>query len=163
MEQTEQGFGLAKWKAPKASNDQSVVVTPCEPIPIRLTGVRIMWEPSSFLADSDRKNIYFELNDAHARAFLEFQESALNEEGWGEVNSCLAKAGLVRCKVNVKTVRVFDKDKCFIETPRLANVVCNALITVIGKWHTPDGSAVGLNLQVTDLQVLRAYEPQCPF
>ena len=126
--------------------------------------VRIPWEPSSFVEDNERKNIFFELGDPNTRAYLQFQETALSAEGWGEVNSCLAKEGLVRCKVNVKTVRVFDKDKRLVATPpKLAGVVCNVLINLIGKWHTPDGGATGLNLQATDLQVLRAYEPTCPF
>ncbi len=36
-------------------------------------------------------------------------------------------------------------------------------VLIDGKWQTPDGGAAGLNLQATDLQVLRAYEPECPF
>ena len=34
---------------------------------------------------------------------------------------------------------------------------------VIGKWQTPDGSAMGLNLQATDVQMLRVSERECPF
>ena len=64
--------------------------------------VRIVWEPSSFVEDNERKNIYFEQGDPYTRAYLQFQEMALSAEGWGKVNSCLAKEGLVRCKVCVK-------------------------------------------------------------
>ena len=105
----EQAFGAPVWKAQRVSSDQSVTITPCEPIELRLMEVRIPWEPSSFVEDSDRKNIYFELRDPSVRAYLQLQEDALSAEGWGEVNSCLAKEGLVRCKVSLKNVRVFDK------------------------------------------------------
>ena len=107
----EQEFGTPVWKAQCVSSDQSVTITPCEPIEMRLMEVRIPWEPSSFVEDSDRKNIYFELRNPSVRAYLQFQEDALSAEGWGEVNSCLAKDGLVRCKISLKSVRVFVKDK----------------------------------------------------
>ena len=98
------------------------------------------------------------------RAYLQLQEEALSAEGWGEVNSCLAKDGLVRCKISLKSVRVFDKDKrTAVTPPKFAGLVCNALVKLIGKWQTPDGGAADLILQSTDLQVLRAYEPECPF
>ena len=160
----EHAFGTPVWKAQRVSSDQSVIITPCEPIELRLMEVRIPWEPSSFVEDSDRKNAYFELRDDTVRAYLQQQEGVLNAEGWGEVNSCLAKEGLLRCKVSVKSLRVFDKDKRVVATPpKFAGLVCNVLIKLIGSWHTPEGGATGLNLQATDLQVLRAYEPQCPF
>ena len=89
----EHACGAPFWKAQRVSSDQSVTITPCEPIELRLMEVRIPWEPSSFVEDSDH----------------------------------------------------------------------NVLVKLIGKWQTPDGGAAGLNLQATDLQVLRAYEPECPF
>ncbi len=46
------------WNAPRESSDRSVNITPCDPIEMRLLDVRIPWEPSSFVEDSDRKNIY---------------------------------------------------------------------------------------------------------
>ena len=160
----EHEFGTPAWKAQRVSSDQSVTITPCEPIELRLMEVRIPWEPSSFVEDSDRKNAYFELRDSTVRAYLQHQEDVLSAEGWGEVNSCLAKEGLVRCKVSLKNARVFDKDKRTTATPpKFAGLVCNALVKLIGRWQTPDGGAAGLNLQATDLQVLRAYEPECPF
>ena len=160
---TEQA-GEPAWKAQRVSSDQSVTITPCEPIEMRLMEVRIPWEPSSFVEDSDRKNMYFELRDSTVRAYLQHQEDALSAEGWGEVNSCLAKEGLVRCKVSLKNVHVFDKERHATETPpKFAGLICNALVKLIGKWQTPDGSAAGLNLQATDLQVLRVYERECPF
>ena len=88
---TEQAFGEPAWKAPRSSADQSVVITPCEPIAMRLMDVRIPWEPASFVEDSDRENVYFELRDASVRAYLQHQEQALSAEGWGQVSSCLAK------------------------------------------------------------------------
>ena len=64
----------------------------------------------------------------------------------------------------MKNVHTFDKDKRVTRTPALfAGLVCNVLVKLIGKWQTPDGSAMGLNLQATDVQVLRASERECPF
>ena len=60
-------FANPTWNAPRDSTDRSVVVTPCDPIEMRLMGVRIPWEPSSFVEESDRKNIYFQLNDSIVR------------------------------------------------------------------------------------------------
>ena len=85
------------WTAPRESADRSVNVTPCDPVEMRLLDVRIPWEPSSFVEDSDRKNVYFELKDSGVIAFLQHQEDMLAEEG-GLLNSCLAKPGLLRCK-----------------------------------------------------------------
>ena len=151
------------WNAPRESTDRSVVVTPCDPIEMRLMGVRIAWEPSSFIEESDRKNIYFQLNDATVRAFLMHQENMLEEEG-GLINSCLIKQGLIRCKINVKQVCVYDKERRTIEAPlKYANWTCNVLIKLIGKWQTPDGNACGLNLQATDIQMLAPYQRECPF
>ena len=151
------------WNAPRESTDRSVVVTPCDPIEMRLMGVRIAWEPSSFVEESDRKNIYFQLNDATVREFLMHQENMLEEEG-GLLNSCLAKHGLLRCKINVKQVNVYDKDRRTVEAPlKYANWTCNVIVKLIGKWQTPDGNACGLNLQATDVQMLRPYQRECPF
>ncbi len=64
----------------------------------------------------------------------------------------------------MKNVHVFDKDRRATDTPlKFAGLVCNVLVKLIGKWQTPDSSAAGLNLQATDLQVLRVYERECPF
>ena len=161
---TEQAFAEPAWKAQRSSADQSVVITPCTPIDMRMMEVRIPWEPSSVLEDNDRKNLYVELRDPMIRAYLQRQEESLSTESWGQVSSCLAKEGLVRCKISLKNVHVFDKDKRVTTTPvQFAGLVCNVLVKLIGKWQTPDGSAMGLNLQATDVQVLRVSERECPF
>ena len=161
---TEQAFAEPAWKTQRLSADQSVVITPCTPIDMRMMEVRIPWEPSSFVEDNDRKNVYVELRDNVVRAYLQRQEESLNTEAWGQISSCLAKEGLVRCKISLKNVHVFDKDRHVITTPvKFAGLVCNVLVKLIGKWQTPDGSAMGLNLQMTDVQVLRAFELECPF
>ena len=152
-------FGPPTWRAPRASAGNNVTVTPCDFIEMRLMDVRIPWEPSSFAEDCDRKNVFFELRDPIVRAFLQAQEEAMGAEGWGAVNSCLAKEGLLRCKINVKQVYLFDKDKCTVAAPhKYAGWMCNVVIKLIGKWQTPDGGASGLNLQATDIQLLRPYQ-----
>ncbi len=160
----EQTFNPPTWKAQRESSDNNVTITPCEPIEMRLMDVRIPWEPSSFVEDCDRKNVFFELRDPIARAFLQAQEEALDAEGWWAVNSRLAKEGLLRCKINVKQVHVLDKDGCTTAAPhKYAGWVANVLVKLIGKLQTPDGSASGLNLQATDVQLLRPYQRACPF
>ena len=160
----QQTFSPPAWKARRESSDNAVVITPCEPIPMRLMEAHIPWEPSSFVDESERKNVFLELRDPTVRAFLQAQEDALDEEGWGAVNSCLAKEGLLRCKVNVKHVHVYDKDKLATAAPQQwSGWVVNVLVKLIGKWQSPDGSAAGLNLQATDVQLLRPYQRPCPF
>ena len=160
----EQTFAEPTWKANHVSADQSVVVTPCMPIAMRLMEVRIPWEPSSFLEDNDRKNMYVELRDPMIRAYLQRQEDVLSKESWGQLSSCLAKEGMLRCKISIRNVHMFDKDRRACATPtNFANLICNVLVKVIGKWQTPDGSAMGLNLQATDVQMLRVSERECPF
>ena len=160
----EQTFSPPMWKTQRESSDNAVTITPCQPIEMRLMDVRIPWEPSSFVEDSDRKNLFFELRDPIVRAFLQAQEEALDAEGWGALNSCLAKEGLLRCKVNVKQVHLCDKDKCATAAPlKYAGWMVNVIVKLIGKWQTPDGSASGLNLQATDIQFLRPYQRACPF
>ena len=156
-------FADPAWKAQRASSDNSVVITPCEPIEMRLLDVRIPWEPTSYVEESDRKDIHFELKNSDVLALLQHLEDTLAEEE-GAVNSCVAKEGLVRCKVSLKQVHVFDKDRRTIDTPpKFAGWMCNVLVKLIGKWQTPDGGALGLNLQATDIQLLRPYQRECPF
>ena len=150
-------FGPPTWRAPRTSAGNNVTVTPCDFIEMRLMDVRIPWEPSSWAEDSERKNVFFELRDPAVRAFLQAQEDAM-----GASNSCLAKEGLLRCKVNVKQVCLFDKDRCIVAPPdKYAGWTCNVVIKLCGKWQT--GSASGLNLQATDIQLLRPYRRECPF
>ncbi len=77
----------------------------------------------------------------------------------------VGKERLVRCKVNLKNVHIFDKDKRTTATSatpsKFAELICNVLVKLIGRWQKPDGGAAGLNLRAIDLQVLRAYEPEC--
>ena len=155
-------FGDPAWKEERASSDNSVLITPCRPIELRLLEVQIPWEPSSFVEESDRKNIFFEAKNAEVVAFLQHVEDTLAEEG-GVVNSCLAKEGLLRCKVSLKQVHVFDSNRCATSAQKFAGWTCNALVKLIGRWRTQDGGASGLNLQATDIQLLRPYQRECPF
>ena len=157
-------FAEPVWKAQRPSGDQSVVITPCVPVDMRLREVTIPWEPSSFVEDNDRNNLYVELRDPNIRAYLQRQEESLGTDSWGQVSSCLAKEGMIRCKISIRNVRAFDKDRRDCATPtRFAGLVCNVLVKLIGKWQTPDGSAMGLNLQATDVQVLHMSKRACPF
>ena len=74
-------FGGLAWKEERASLDNSVLIMPCQPIELRLLEVRIPWEPSSFVEESDRKNIFFEAKNADVVAFLQHVEDTLAEEG----------------------------------------------------------------------------------
>ena len=156
-------FADPAWKAQRASSDNSVVITPCEPIEMRLLDVRIPLEPTSYVEESDRKNVSLELRDDRVRAFLKAQENALEEE-WGFVNSCLARPGLAKCKINPKRVHIFDKDRNAIAAPKAwSEWVVNDIVKLMGNWQTPDGGGSGLSLQATDIQLLAPYKQPCPF
>ena len=149
-------FNVPVWRAARAANN-IVTVTPCDFVEMRLLDVRIPWDPSSWMEDAERKDIFFELNDPAIRAFLQTQEEAISAS-----KSCMAKDGLLRCKINVKHVCLFDKDRCLVPPPeRFAGWTCNVVVKLCGKWQT--GSASGLNLQATDIQLLRPYRRECPF
>jgi len=149
-------FNVPVWRAARAANN-NVTVTPCDFVEMRLLDVRIPWDPSSWTEDAERKDIFFELNDPAVRAFLQTQEEAISAS-----KSCMAKDGLLRCKINVKHVCLFDKNRCLMPPPeRFAGWTCNVVVKLCGKWQT--GSASGLNLQATDIQLLRPYRRECPF
>ncbi len=149
-------FSVPVWRAARAANN-NVTVTPCDFVEMRLLDVRIPWDPSPWTEDAERKDIFFELNDPAIRAFLQTQEEAI-----GASKSCMAKDGLLRCKINVTHVCLFDKDRCLMPPPeRFAGWTCNVVVKLCGKWQT--GSASGLNLQATDIQLLRPYRRECPF
>ena len=149
-------FNVPVWRAARAANN-NVTVTPCDFVEMRLLDARIPWDPSSWTEDAERKDIFFELNDPAIRAFLQTQEEAISAS-----KSCMAKDGLLRCKINVKHVCLFDKDRCLMPPPeRFAGWTCNVVVKLCGKWQT--GSASGLNLQATDIQLLRPYRRECPF
>ncbi len=66
--------------------------------------------------------------------------------------------------MSVKQVHVYDKDKCATATPQQFTVwMVNVIVKLIGQFQTPDGSASGLNLLATDIQLLRPYQRASPF
>ena len=74
------------WKT-KRESDNGIVITPCEPIPLRLMEVYIPWEPSSFVEENERKNVLLELRGETVRTFLQTQEDVLEEERGGQGES----------------------------------------------------------------------------
>ena len=128
-----------------------------------LPNVRVQWEPSSYTEENTRKNIFFELNDESIYTLLEAQEEKLKQE-WGVVNSCLAKQGLIKCKIKFKRENVFDKDRNAIAAPGAwSGWGVNVIVKLTGSWKTPDGSGSGLMLQATNVQLLEAKQMRCPF
>ena len=130
-----------------------------KPITLRLTAVKVIWEPSVYGGDGTevRKNICFTASDEIAQAV-----AAMEEKLTGTVVSCL-KDGTLRCKVNVDKVRVFDAAKCRIEKPDMwRGWSVNAFVHVKGKWESRNST--GLSLECQDIQFLeQAAEPECPF
>ena len=122
-------FNVPVWRAARAANN-NVTITPCDFVEMRLLDVRIPWDPSSWTEDAERKDIFFELNDPAVRAFLQTQEEAI-----GASKSCMAKDGLLRCKINVKHECLFDKDRGLVPLPeRFAGWTCNVVVKLCGKW-----------------------------
>ena len=143
------------WKAPQETG--SITITPCQPaVELRLMAARIAWEPSSFDEESTRKNIYFALQDGAARKFLEAQEDKLAKEG--PITSCLAKEGLLKCKVGMKRLYTYDDAKRKTDHPeRWSNWVVNVVVKLIGACSS------GLSLHATDIQLVTQYQRPCPF
>ncbi len=80
----------------------------------------------------------------------------------GNVSPCI-RDDLIRCKISMDKVRIYDTARERIEAPKAwRGWHVNAMIKVRGKWQTR--TQTGLCLETTDIQLLEeAREPACPF
>ena len=152
---------MAEWSqnSRKAGN---VTFTACstdgQPLYLLLEDVKIPFEPSVYGGDGSetRKSICFSgVSEELMKRLTAMEESA------GATNSCI-KDDLIRCKVNMERVRIYDSTRKTIDAPKQwRGWNANVQVHVRGKWSTRQGS--GLSLEVTDAQFMETREPPCPF
>ena len=153
---------MAEWSetSRKAGN---VTFTSCsqggQPFQLLLEDARIPFEASAFGGDGSetRLSICFSGVSEDMKKQL-----AAMEETIGASTSCI-KDDLLRCKINLEKVRIYDASKKRIEMPKsVRGWTVNALVHLRSKWCTRQGC--GLSLEITDLQLLQEQrEPPCPF
>ena len=89
------------------------------------------------------------------------QQITAMENALGEHHSCV-KDGILRSKITLDKIRIYDTDKELIEKiPSLVGWRINAIIKVKGKWETKKQR--GLCLECTDMQLLAQDSIECPF
>ena len=152
---------MAEWSenSRKAGN---VTFTACSldgrPLYLLLEDVKIPFEPSVYGGDGTetRKSICFSGATEEVVKRL-----AAMEESISATNSCV-KDDLIRCKINMERVRTYDSNRKAIDVPKQwRGFSANVQVHLRGKWATRQGS--GLSLEVTDVQLMEAREPPCPF
>ena len=144
----------------------SVTFCPCasggKPILLRLEDVRIAFEPSCYGGDGTelRKNICFANAPEDIKQIVGDMEQSL---AFNPPCCSVLKDDLLKAKVSVDKVRIFDADRNRVEPPKTwRGWQVNAVIKVRGKWETR--TQCGLCLELTDVQLLHeASEAVCPF
>ena len=153
---------MAEWSenSRKAGN---VTFTACsldgKPFNLLLEEARIPFEPSAFGGDGSETR----LSICFAGVSEEMKKQLISmEESIGATTSCI-KDDLLRSKINLEKVRVFDASKKRIDIPKsMRGWTVNVLVHLRGKWVTRQGC--GLSLEASDLQFIQeAREPPCPF
>ena len=152
---------MAEWSenSRKAGN---VTFTACSidgrPLHLLLEDVKIPFEPSVYGGDGTetRKSICFSGATEEVVKRLTAMEESISAN-----NSCV-KDDLIRCKVNMERIRTYDSNRKTIDAPKQwRGFSANVQVHLRGKWATRQGS--GLSLEVTDVQLMEAREPPCPF
>ncbi len=153
----------ADWSRTSQKNG-SVTFTACssegKPVLLKLVNARIAFEPSVYGGDGTemRKSICFTQVQDDAMAIVKAMEETL-EEG---PCSCV-KEDLLKTKVSIDKVRIFDASRNRTEPPKTwRGWEVHALVSTRGKWETR--TQHGLCLELTDIQLLQeASEATCPF
>ena len=142
----------------------SVTFTACsqegKPLLLKLQDVDIPFEPGVFGGDGTetRKSICFANVSTDA-----LQQLTALEESIGATTSNVKK-DMLRCKVNVDRVRMWDACGISTDAPESWHAwQVSAQIQVRGKWETRQGS--GLSLEVRDIMFKskQADAQPCPF
>ena len=152
---------MAEWSEnPRQAGN--VTFTACsldgKPMHIMFEDVKIPFEPSVYGGDGSetRKSICFSgASEEMVKRIIAMEDSI------GATNTCI-KDDLIRCKINMDTVRTYDSNRKAVDTPKQwRGCNANVQVHVRGKWATRQSS--GLSLEVTDLQFMESREPPCPF
>jgi hypothetical protein len=154
---------MAQW-SDRSYKAGDVTLTACSPegrprtenFTLKLENVSIPFEPSCFQGNGSetRLTMCFSGVDEKLR-----QQLAAIEKDIGATTSCLKNEDMLRCKIQMDKVDCCDADCMRTELPKaLRGCTVNAYLWLRGKWTTAQGSACGLSLEVTQLQILEARE-----
>ena len=153
----------ADWaRASQKNGSVSFTACSCEgkPILMKLENVRVAFEPSVYGGDGTelRKNICFTQVQDDIMAAVRGMEESLESPAC----SCV-KDDLLKAKVSLERVKVFDASKNRTEPPKIwRGWEVNAMVRIRGRWETR--TQCGLCLELTDIQLLQeAGEAACPF
>ena len=118
---------------------------------------RIVFEPSSYDgSEQTRRNVVLAIDE---KTIDEIQ-SWETQVDKNRLSSALSQYGL-RVKMHMDQVRVWqDQELCDMPAV-LKNRHVNAVISLGGIWHTKKSG--GLQLSLTDFQLLPEPEVKCPF
>ena len=124
---------------------------------LTIHSARIVFEPSSYDgSEQTRRN-----------AVLAIDEKTIDEiQAWetqidkNRLSSALSQYGL-RVKIHMDQVRMWQNQELCEMPTVLKNRHVNAIISLGGIWHTKKSS--GLQLNLTDFEMLPEPEIKCPF
>ena len=124
---------------------------------LTIYNARIVFEPSSYDgSEQTRRN-----------AVLAIDEKTIDEiQTWetqidkNRLSSALSQYGL-RVKIHMDQVRMWQNQELCEMPTVLKNRHVNAIISLGGIWHTKKAS--GLQLNLTDFEMLPEPEIKCPF
>tara|TARA_Y100001968_G_scaffold177018_1_gene162176 strand:- start:2218 stop:2697 length:480 start_codon:yes stop_codon:yes gene_type:complete len=145
----------------------NVTFTACssggKPLLLKLENVRVAFEPSVYGGDGTevRKNICFKNVSEDLRNTILAMETSL---AFNPPVCSAIKDDLVKAKVSMDKVRIFDDAREIIDAPKnWRGWEAHAIIQVRGRWETR--TQCGLSLELTDIQLLRQAQDdtQCPF
>ena len=140
-----------------------IVFTPAtfdgEKITILVENARVLFTPNVYKGDGSETRLNLCLKESGLGASkIEIHEANLD----GDVSSAI-KDDYIKCKIDLNTLSLFNEENKKIDNKDIdwINLRVNALIHVRGRWESK--TQVGLQLQCTDLQILRDEERNSPF
>ena len=129
-----------------------------QPLNIRADGCRVLWKPSVFQGNGSEKKVNICLSDVSDS--IEYIRNLEKELGDNLIS--VIKDNHLKCKINLDTVCTYDSDNNRVEcVDSWENLLINACIHIKGKWSSRN--ACGLQVQVTDIQILGKHERKNPF
>ena len=129
-----------------------------EKITILIENARILFTPNVYKGDGSETRLNLCLKSDLGATKIEIHESSLGNDVCSNI-----KEDYIKCKIDLNTLSLFNEENKKIDSKDIdwINLHCNALIHVRGKWESK--TQVGLQLQCTDLQILRDEEKTSPF
>ena len=130
------------------------------PVSLALVGVRVVYEPSVYGGDGTetRKNIVLEVAPETLET-LRGHEASIDAS---RLCSCIKDGSLLKCKISLDKVRIFDQGNVPIDPPVIwRDLTMNVVVLLKGLWNTK--TQTGLSLEVVDAQLTPHAPPKSPF